>query len=64
MPRSAWLAIGAVVAASVGALLDIGSIGGAVVALIALACLAIAPWTGRRPRAPLVASAIGALASG
>lgn len=64
MPRSAWLAIGAVVAASVGALLDIGSIGGAVVALIALACLAIAPWTGRRPRAPLVASAIGALAIG
>jgi competence protein ComEC len=61
MPRSGWLAIGAVVAATLGARAGVVSLAGAQVVAIALATLAVAPWLTRRARGPFVAAGIGAM---
>jgi competence protein ComEC len=61
MPRSGWLAVGAVVAATLGARAGVASLAGAHLVAIALAVLAGAAWSTRRVRGPLVAAAIGAL---
>jgi len=62
MPRSGWVAVGAVLTATFGARVGITALGGTVVAVAALVALAVGPWAGRRWRGPLVAAGIGALA--
>ncbi len=62
MPRSGWLAIGAVTAATIGSRVGIVDFGASRVAIVALILLAFGPWAGAPRRGPVVAAGIGALA--
>jgi hypothetical protein len=62
MPRSGWLAAGAVLAAVLGSRVGPTALGAAMVAAGAFALLAIGPWLGRRVRRPCLAVGAGGLA--
>lgn len=62
MPRSGWVAVGAIVATALGSRVGPVALDPPSVAAAALLALAVAPWSGTRLRTPLVAVGIGALA--
>jgi competence protein ComEC len=62
MPRSGWLAAGAVLAAVLGSPVGPTALGAAVGAAGAFALLAIGPWMGRQVRGPCLAAGAGGLA--
>jgi competence protein ComEC len=62
VPRSGWLAVGAVLASVLGSRAGPTALGAAMVAAGAFVLLAMGPWVGRRGRGPCLAAGAGALA--